>query len=401
MKDEEDDNIIPNDDENNQDENQFDENQDDSDEIINVDAKNFEGQHFYENQEEEGEDVITKVTGMYKDWFLDYASYVILERAVPAIEDGFKPVQRRIMHSLKELDDGRYNKVANVVGHTMQYHPHGDASIGDAMVQIGQKDLLIDCQGNWGNILTGDGAAASRYIEARLSKFALEVLYSPKITDWGVSYDGRRAEPNNLPVKFPLLLAQGAEGIAVGLSTKVLPHNFNELIDASIKILKGKPFPEKELHEKLTLKSFYDMLAVRIGGPVQTILTGTIGFILLLFRRKKILENGMKILDWLYVFLSLFWLREVCNLTMSVASALLNGKKNYFGGDEKNIALMLEIPKGSIAIPLAIIGLCIALFVIFKIIPKEKRLIFISSGFLGGIAGFILWLRILGPIVMP
>ncbi|TAF63093.1 MAG: DNA gyrase/topoisomerase IV subunit A, partial [Flavobacterium sp.] len=168
--------------------------------------------------------------------------YVILERAVPAIEDGFKPVQRRIMHSLKELDDGRYNKVANVVGHTMQYHPHGDQSIADAMVQIGQKDLLIDCQGNWGNILTGDGAAASRYIEARLSKFALEVLYSPKITDWGVSYDGRRAEPNNLPVKFPLLLAQGAEGIAVGLSTKVLPHNFNELIDASIKILKGKSF---------------------------------------------------------------------------------------------------------------------------------------------------------------
>lgn len=199
------------------------------------------GSHFYDN-DENPEDTITKVTGMYKDWFLDYASYVILERAVPAIEDGFKPVQRRIMHSLKELDDGRYNKVANVVGHTMQYHPHGDASIGDAMVQIGQKELLIDCQGNWGNILTGDSAAASRYIEARLSKFALEVLYSPKITDWGVSYDGRRAEPNNLPVKFPLLLAQGAEGIAVGLSTKVLPHNFNELIDASIKILKGKPF---------------------------------------------------------------------------------------------------------------------------------------------------------------
>ena len=244
MKDEEDDSIIPNGDENNSDENPLDENQegDDAEEIINVEAKHFEGQHFYENQEEEGEDVITKVTGMYKDWFLDYASYVILERAVPAIEDGFKPVQRRIMHSLKELDDGRYNKVANVVGHTMQYHPHGDASIGDAMVQIGQKDLLIDCQGNWGNILTGDGAAASRYIEARLSKFALEVLYSPKITDWGVSYDGRRAEPNNLPVKFPLLLAQGAEGIAVGLSTKVLPHNFNELIDASVKILKGKPF---------------------------------------------------------------------------------------------------------------------------------------------------------------
>jgi len=202
-----------------------------------------EGQHFYDNDMAlDANDTITKVTGMYKDWFLDYASYVILERAVPAIEDGFKPVQRRIMHSLKELDDGRYNKVANVVGHTMQYHPHGDQSIGDAMVQIGQKELLIDCQGNWGNILTGDGAAASRYIEARLSKFALEVIYSPKITDWGVSYDGRRAEPNNLPVKFPLLLAQGAEGIAVGLSTKVLPHNFNELIDASIKILKGKPF---------------------------------------------------------------------------------------------------------------------------------------------------------------
>lgn len=203
----------------------------------------FEGEHFYEKEQDpDSHDTITKVTGMYKDWFLDYASYVILERAVPAIEDGFKPVQRRIMHSLKELDDGRYNKVANVVGHTMQYHPHGDASIGDAMVQIGQKDLLIDTQGNWGNILTGDGAAASRYIEARLSKFALDVLYSPKITTWQLSYDGRRNEPVNLPVKFPLLLAQGAEGIAVGLSTKVLPHNFNELIDASIKVLKNKPF---------------------------------------------------------------------------------------------------------------------------------------------------------------
>jgi topoisomerase IV subunit A len=230
MKDEDEENTIP---EGQEEDNSIDENQ--------SEEKSFEGQHFYDNQEDEN-DTITKVTGMYKDWFLDYASYVILERAVPAIEDGFKPVQRRIMHSLKELDDGRYNKVANVVGHTMQYHPHGDQSIGDAMVQIGQKELLIDCQGNWGNILTGDGAAASRYIEARLSKFALEVIYSPKITDWGVSYDGRRAEPNNLPVKFPLLLAQGAEGIAVGLSTKVLPHNFNELIDSSIKILKGKPF---------------------------------------------------------------------------------------------------------------------------------------------------------------
>ena len=187
-------------------------------------------------------DTIKKVTGMYRDWFLDYASYVILERAVPAIEDGFKPVQRRIMQSMKDLDDGRYNKVANIVGHTMQYHPHGDASIADAMVQIGQKDLLIDTQGNWGNILTGDSAAASRYIEARLSKFALDVIYNPKITKWQASYDGRRKEPINLPVKFPLLLNQGGEGIAVGLSTKILPHNFLELIDASIKHLQGKKF---------------------------------------------------------------------------------------------------------------------------------------------------------------
>ncbi|CAL2063560.1 DNA gyrase/topoisomerase IV subunit A [Tenacibaculum sp. 190524A05c] len=194
-----------------------------------------------ENQAENTES-ITKVTGMYKDWFLDYASYVILERAVPSIEDGFKPVQRRIMHSMKDLDDGRYNKVANIVGHTMQYHPHGDASIADAMVQMGQKELLIDMQGNWGNILTGDRAAASRYIEARLSKFALDVVFNPKTTEWQLSYDGRKNEPVNLPVKFPLLLAQGAEGIAVGLSTKILPHNFNELIDASIKYLKGRSF---------------------------------------------------------------------------------------------------------------------------------------------------------------
>lgn len=188
------------------------------------------------------EETITKVTGMYKEWFLDYASYVILERAVPSLEDGLKPVQRRIMHSMKDLDDGRYNKVANIVGHTMQYHPHGDASIADAMVQIGQKELLIDMQGNWGNILTGDRAAASRYIEARLSKFALDVVFNPKTTEWKLSYDGRRKEPIDLPVKFPLLLAQGAEGIAVGLSTKVLPHNFIELIDASIKYLKGRSF---------------------------------------------------------------------------------------------------------------------------------------------------------------
>ena len=195
-----------------------------------------------EISKEELEGSLTRVSGMYKDWFLDYASYVILERAVPSLEDGFKPVQRRILHSMKDLDDGRFNKVANVVGHTMQYHPHGDASIADAMVQIGQKDLLIETQGNWGNILTGDRSAASRYIEARLSKFALEVVFSPKITKWQSSYDGRRKEPINLPVKFPLLLAQGGEGIAVGLSTKILPHNFIELIDSSIKCLKGQKF---------------------------------------------------------------------------------------------------------------------------------------------------------------
>ena len=202
----------------------------------------IEEQDDLHSESTENQETITRVTGMYKDWFLDYASYVILERAVPAIEDGFKPVQRRILHSMKDLDDGRYNKVANIVGHTMQYHPHGDASIADAMVQIGQKDLLIDTQGNWGNVLTGDRAAASRYIEARLSKFALDVVFNPKTTEWQASYDGRRKEPINLPVKFPLLLAQGAEGIAVGLSTKVLPHNFIELVEASIKHLQGKRF---------------------------------------------------------------------------------------------------------------------------------------------------------------
>ncbi len=197
--------------------------------------------NFNDMSEMNNEELIP-ISGMYKDWFIDYASYVILERAVPSVEDGLKPVQRRILHSMKDLDDGRFNKVANIVGHTMQYHPHGDASISDAMVQIGQKDLLIDTQGNWGNILTGDSAAASRYIEARLSQFALEVVFSPKITEWQLSYDGRRKEPVNLPVKFPLLLAQGAEGIAVGLSTKILPHNFIELIDSAVKYLRGRKF---------------------------------------------------------------------------------------------------------------------------------------------------------------
>ena len=206
-------------------------------------------------------DSLVKVTGMYKDWFLDYASYVILERAVPTINDGLKPVQRRILHSMKDLDDGRYNKVANIVGHTMQYHPHGDASIADAMVQIGQKELLIDTQGNWGNILTGDRSAASRYIEARLSKFALEVVFSPKITEWQLSYDGRKKEPIHLPVKFPLLLAQGAEGIAVGLSTKILPHNFVELLKASIQHLKGKKiklYPDFQTGGIIDVQSYND-----------------------------------------------------------------------------------------------------------------------------------------------
>jgi len=222
-----------------------------------------------QHQEEQNNDKLIRITGMYKDWFLDYASYVILERAVPSVEDGFKPVHRRIMHSMKDLDDGRYNKVANIVGHTMQYHPHGDASIGDAMVQIGQKDLLIDAQGNWGNLLTGDRAAAPRYIEARLSKFALEVVFNSKITEWQFSYDGRKKEPVNLPVRFPLLLAQGAEGIAVGLSTRILPHNFNELIDASIRHLKGKSFklyPDFPTSGEADISNYNDGLR---GGKVR------------------------------------------------------------------------------------------------------------------------------------
>ena len=201
-----------------------------------------EGHSDYKPADTSNDAVRHQLSGMYQNWFLDYASYVILERAVPHINDGLKPVQRRILHSMKRLDDGRYNKVANIVGHTMQFHPHGDASIGDALVQLGQKELLIDCQGNWGNILTGDSAAAPRYIEARLSKFALDVVFNPKTTQWQSSYDGRNREPITLPVKFPLLLAQGVEGIAVGLSSKILPHNFNELCDAAIAYLKGETF---------------------------------------------------------------------------------------------------------------------------------------------------------------
>ena len=209
------------------------------------------------------------VTGMYKDWFLDYASYVILERAVPAIEDGLKPVQRRILHAMKEMDDGRFNKVANIIGQSMQYHPHGDASIGDAIVNMGQKDLLIETQGNWGDVRTGDGAAAARYIEARLSKFALDVVFNPQTTDWQLSYDGRKREPVTLPVKFPLLLAQGVGGIAVGLSTKILPHNFRELIEVSIELLKGNS--PQVLPDFLTggLADFSDYQEGLRGGKVK------------------------------------------------------------------------------------------------------------------------------------
>jgi topoisomerase-4 subunit A len=218
---------------------------------------------------ENSEDSKFQLTGMYRSWFLDYASYVILERAVPHINDGLKPVQRRILHSMKRLDDGRYNKVANIVGHTMQFHPHGDASIGGALVQLGQNDLLIDCQGNWGNILTGDSAAAPRYIEARLSKFALDTVFNPKITEWTASYDGRNKEPVTLPVKFPLLLAQGVEGIAVGLASKILPHNFNELIDASVACLRGEEFelyPDFQTGGYIDVSKYNDGLR---GGNVK------------------------------------------------------------------------------------------------------------------------------------
>ena len=219
---------------------------------------------------EHKEESLKKVSGLYKDWFLDYASYVILDRAIPSIYDGFKPVQRRIMHSMRELEDGRYNKVANIVGNTMKYHPHGDASITDAMVQIGQKELLIDTQGNWGNVYTGDSAAAARYIEARLTPFALEVVFNPKTTEWSKSYDGRNNEPIDLPVKFPLLLAQGVEGIGVGLSTKIMPHNFNELLSASVSYLKGKKFelyPDFQTGGLLDVSNYNDG---QRGGKLRT-----------------------------------------------------------------------------------------------------------------------------------
>ena len=226
----------------------------------NSENKNIE-KSIMKSSSEKGK--ITSLSGMYRNWFLDYASYVILERAVPDMKDGLKPVQRRILHSMKELEDGRYNKVANIIGNTMKYHPHGDASIGDALVQIGQKELFVDAQGNWGNILTGDSAAAPRYIEARLSKFALDVVFNPKTTEWTASYDGRNKEPDHLPVKFPLLLAQGAEGIAVGLSSKILPHNFNELIDASIAVLNDESF---EIYPDFLTGGYIDVKTYAAGA---------------------------------------------------------------------------------------------------------------------------------------
>ena len=225
--------------------------------------------HDLHSENTANEDGLVTLNGMYKEYFLDYASYVILERAVPDIDDGLKPVQRRILHAMKEMDDGRYHKVANIIGQTMQYHPHGDAAIGDALVNMGQKDLLIDCQGNWGDVRTGDSAAAPRYIEARLTKFALEVLFNPQTTDWQLTYDGRKKEPITLPVKFPLVLSQGVEGIAVGLSTKILPHNFIELIKASIKILQGKTFqlfPDFQVGGQVDVSEYQDG---KRGGKVK------------------------------------------------------------------------------------------------------------------------------------
>ena len=239
--------------------------------------KGSEGHSDYKPADTNDANVKHQLSGMYQNWFLDYASYVILERAVPHIMDGLKPVQRRILHSMRRMEDGRYNKVANIVGHTMQFHPHGDASIGDALVQLGQKDLLIDCQGNWGNILTGDSAAAPRYIEARLSKFALDVVFNPKTTEWKLSYDGRNKEPVTLPVKFPLLLAQGVEGIAVGLSSKILPHNFNELCDASVKYLHKEEFklyPDFQTGGNIDVSKYNDGErggAVRVRAKIEKV----------------------------------------------------------------------------------------------------------------------------------
>jgi len=280
---------------------------------------------------EEQEYKVKYISGMYKNWFLDYASYVILERAVPHISDGLKPVQKRILHSMKRMDDGRYNKVANIIGHTMQFHPHGDASIGDALVQLGQKELLIDMQGNWGNILTGDRAAAPRYIEARLSKFALDVVFNHKTTEWKASYDGRNKEPVHLPVKFPLLLAQGVEGIAVGLASKIMPHNFNELIDASIKILKGKPF---ELYPDFLTAGMADVSDYndgRRGGKVKV--------------RARIVKQDSKTL----VITELPFSKTTTSLIESILSANDKGKIKISKIEDNTadkVEIIIKLPSG-------------------------------------------------------
>ena len=274
---------------------------------------------------------VIRVSGMYQNWFLDYASYVILERAVPHINDGLKPVQRRILHSLKEMDDGRYHKVANVIGNTMKYHPHGDASIGDAMVQIGQKELLLDMQGNWGNIATGDRAAAPRYIEVRLTPFALDVVYNKKITNWSASYDGRGKEPVTLPMKFPLLLAHGVEGIAVGLSTKILPHNFNELIDASIKVLRGvkpKIFPDFSSGGSADYSSYNDG---KRGGRIRV--------------RAKIYQESKDKL----IISELPFTTTTSSLIQSILKANDRGKikiKKIEDNTAENVEIMITIPSG-------------------------------------------------------
>lgn len=276
--------------------------------------------------------VITPLQGMYREWFLDYASYVILERAVPHINDGLKPVQRRILHAMKRLDDGRYNKVANIIGHTMQFHPHGDASIGDALVQLGQKDLLIDTQGNWGNIFTGDGSAAPRYIEARLTKFAQEVVFNPKTTEWKPSYDGRNKEPITLPVKFPLLLAQGVEGIAVGLASKILPHNIQELIDASIAHLKGEGFelyPDFPTGGMLDVSRYNDGLR---GGQIKV--------------RAKISKLDARTL----VISDIPFSRNTTSLIESILKAVEKGKIKIRKIDDntaQNVEIQVHLPAGA------------------------------------------------------
>ena len=295
-----------------------------SEEIENKDAENNNG-----NGQEIQQAV--HIAEMYSDWFLEYASYVILERAVPAIQDGLKPVQRRILHSMKQMDDGRFNKAANIIGHTMQYHPHGDAAIGDALVNLGQKELLIETQGNWGDIRTGDSAAAPRYIEARLSKFAIEVVFNDKTSEWQKSYDGRKNEPVNLPVKFPLLLAQGAEGIAVGLATKIMPHNFNELLEASIKILRKEEFSVVPDFPTGGMADFSNYNQGLKGGKIRV--------------RAKIETIDKKTL----VIKDIPFSTTTTNLMESIVKANDNGKikiKRVVDNTAKDVEIFIELPAG-------------------------------------------------------